>query len=475
MTRKLSRRQLITIFVLVAAAAVAVVQLTTDGWLRDVATVIVGVIIILAAVAEILGIEDFLRRDASTKPPSKDAAEIAKLQSCGDSPLSLETQRLSVSEAFGNYFVSLLEREQSYVHLPEQIDLRTVDATQNASPLAFIYDQLLDATGAQLLVISAQGGMGKSTLAARIVRCLHDKGAIRLVLGDSAKSEEFDVVDNSVTAIPVGYSDPSSFLARVRTQLGMPAAAPSMTLPKNAHEIRDRLVGEHGIIIVDNLDTVNEQEDLVHLLRILASRDVRVLITSRRSIGFASGGTKSLLIHLRGLVQTEDISSFLQWHIQQYQRQHSRLVDLRMYLENNSRLRQLGQRTGGNPLLIQFAASEIARRSWDYLDQLPENLYGPDLLKYLYDSSWDELSHLDVHGQLAQDILLWIARQQDNGKRVTSKVLSTWVEEQGKGPIYPRALDLLYERFLLINSDQERGNYSIVPSLSAFLEAKQSQ
>lgn len=65
---------------------------------------------------------------------------------------------------------------------------------------------------------------------------------------------------------------------------------------------------------------------------------------------------------------------------------------------------------------------------------------------------------------------MWLKQEQFSNRRVTSKRLAEWTQARGKSDELPGVLILLHERFLIVNSDSQKGNYAIFPSLSEFLQ-----
>src|SRR5262249_43178171 len=92
---------------------------------------------------------------------------------CGNKGIELAQQRLLISSAFGPYFAGLLERDHSYVDLESQIDSPSLVGQRGLAPLQRIYWALQYPRSHPIVMIAAEAGMGKSTLAARIVRCLY--------------------------------------------------------------------------------------------------------------------------------------------------------------------------------------------------------------------------------------------------------------------------------------------------------------
>ncbi len=238
-------------------------------------------------------------------------------------------------------------------------------------------------------------------------------------------------------------------------------------------DIRDRLVGRRAIIIVDNLETVEEYESLLKTLKPLASRDTRVLITTRKEGGLADRMSDVFVIHLNPLKDLTDTCNFLAWHISTYSGEQSDLLKLERDIDNKKRIQLLLNRTGGIPLLVQLILSDIARASWDYIDKLP-HLFGEALLDFLYETRWNELGTLGNDGETAKRILIWLSSEQSRHRKVTFDRLKRWATENGQMESSQVAIRMLFERFLILNSDLKQGNFSLFPSLVEFLH-KQHQ
>jgi hypothetical protein len=97
---------------------------------------------------------------------------------CGDQRMDLRDNRLLISSAFGSYFTGLLERDNSYVNLKGQVIIESSGFGNIQEPFQKIYWALEHSRGPQVVILAGQGGMGKSTLAAKIIRCLYAQGGI---------------------------------------------------------------------------------------------------------------------------------------------------------------------------------------------------------------------------------------------------------------------------------------------------------
>ncbi len=385
---------------------------------------------------------------------------------CGNIPINLAQQRLLVSTSFGSYFTSLLERPNIYIDLEAQINCPAPKRQEGLQPLQRIFWLLEYAKGPRTMIIGGEGGMGKSTLSAKIIRCLHQEQAIDLILGDSAKSRHIDPTTGEIVQYEPGYYDPASFYNRMCNQLGLP-----MLNGKQAIEaIRDRLVGRKAIIVVDNLETVDQGNKILDSLNAITSRDIRAIVTTRKVVGVKTLGKDAFIVQLQPLIDARTTGQFLLWHIEQHQYQHPALRDLTNDI--NRYIGWLIDRTGGIPLLMQLVLSDAARYSWDYVQTLP-SLFGEALLDFLYQARWDDLGEQSQAGDVAKKLLRWIAQEQYRGKEITSKEISNWARNTNIEMHMSAALSLLFERFMIINQDPLMGNFSIYPSLAEFIGNQQ--
>jgi hypothetical protein len=148
------------------------------------------------------------------------------------------------------------------------------------------------------------------------------------------------------------------------------------------------------------------------------------------------------------------------------------LLKLERDIDNKKRVQLLLDRTGGIPLLVQLVLSDIARSSWDYTEKLPQ-LFGEALLNFLYEARWNELGTLNNDGEVAKRILVWIASEQSRHRKVTFDRVKQWATENGQTESSQVAIRLLFERFLIVNSDLKHGNFALFPSLVEFLHRQQ--
>lgn len=147
------------------------------------------------------------------------------------------------------------------------------------------------------MLIGGEGGMGKSTLSAKIIRCLYQEQAVDLILGDSAKSEHVNPATGEIVKYQPGYYDLMSFYSRLCNQLGLP------NLPRRQaiEAVKDRLIGRKAIIVVDNRETVEKGDEVQDSIKKITSRDVRAIVTTRKVTGVKVLSDDLFVVQLRPL------------------------------------------------------------------------------------------------------------------------------------------------------------------------------
>ncbi len=407
--------------------------------------------------------------------PSRSVVEVNRdhhlpiTEACGNRAIDLSQQRLTVSNAFGSYFAGLLEADNIHTLLPEQIDCRVPNAPVELSTIEQIMWSFTQAHGQRLLVIGADAGMGKSTLAAKLTRCLFERRNIELILGDSAKNQIVNLVTGTVHSQEAAIYSADTCIKKICAQVGVPYPSGRNARRHALTAIVDKLVDRKVIIIVDNLETVDKMDELLRDLEALLSPNVRAIVTSRKLGASSHQPAQQLSVQLQRIQEEATLVKFLRWHIRQYSTVHRELTNLEDGLTESRNLRLLLEKSHGIPLLIQLLASEVARNSWEHLAALPNRL-GDELLDYFYKERWAELGDLGPAGLAARRTLIYVAQQQQIGKRVTLNRLQTHLQEVALADQVSQALQLLYHRFLIVNQEMGKGNFVVFPTLAQFIE-----
>jgi len=389
---------------------------------------------------------------------------------CGDRPVDLGFRRPSVTESFGGYFAGLLEDAYGYLRIDEQIDCPVTSGTAEMTPIARLLYELRKPTGPRLVIIAASGGMGKTTVTAKLVKCLYEQKDADFILGDSAKTEHVNAASGEVYKLDPRFRDVRSFYRRLYIQLGLPTPSQSMSPRKMAEEIKERLRDYRAVIVVDNLETVDDTQALLSHLEPLLERDVRAIVTTRQIEHTSKVNPMSMIVNLKPLTDVETAKLFLQWHITHYSPRRPKLIEAGKGLENKRHIKSLIKKTGGIPLIMQLVINDVEDKTWAYVERLPDILLSYKLLNYLYKQRWDDLAELGNVGETAQQLVLYIGAQQSRGKRVTFADLDRWSQKESRQGQITRALSELEDRFLILSRDTEKGNFFLFPSFIEFLQ-----
>lgn len=388
---------------------------------------------------------------------------------CGDRPISLGYRRPHVAEAFGGYFAGLLEETYGFLRIDAQVDCPSTSETASLAPVARILYEFRKPTGPRLVVIAASGGMGKTTLAVKLVKCLVEQKDADFILGDSAKSEHIDPVTNRLVKLDQTFHDTRSFYRRLTSQVGLPPPAPNTSAQRMVDNLNEQLRDFRAVIVLDNLDSVKDAGALIATLQPLLGRDVRAIVTTREIDSLDVTSPASLAVSLKPLTAISDAKAFLLWHVAHYKQKRPRLSEVEKGLNDKRRVEMLIKKTGGVPLIMQLAVNDVEFKTWDYIERLPVYPVASQLLDYLYRQRWDDLSNLGAVGKTAQRLVAFVAARQMKGKRVGTLELDNWGQKEGVTDSLSQALEELDKRFLVLNRDPAKGNYSIFPSLADFV------
>lgn len=388
-------------------------------------------------------------------------------EDCERRVVDLAGARPSVSLALGGYFVNLLEREDAYVPIADQIEYHVVGRAALFPPLGYFLHRYREPRGPRIIALMAAGGMGKTTIAVQLIKCLLNEGDVDRILGDSAKVMVLDEDTGRQHQIAPGFVDPFTFYSKLHRQLDLPP----LRLSENSEEqqiaslqrdLKAKLKRSRVVIVVDNLDELSVQDSLSLLdtLLPLLSRDVRAIITTRR------GNLRHpdvLAVMLNPLRSVSSMKEFLGWYTSYYA---WLLQSEQIYADaNKEKLEKLIKVSGGIPLVAQLLYNQIAEHGWAYLDQELPN--PQDLLTYLYERLWTELSEYGQVGLMAQELALQVAQEQQLGKKIDfEQLINLYPDEKAN---FTESFRLLEERFLLFRNNETSDNYVMFPSFVDYL------
>lgn len=230
-----------------------------------------------------------------------------------------------------------------------------------------------------LVAIDGIGGIGKTTLAAALVRELQPGNRFYDVAWISAKQEDF--LAGSLQRLDRPALNADSLVDALLEQLsGRPA--PARPYEEKLADLGQRLQSRPYLVVIDNLETVTDYEALLPLLRRLAN-PTRFLLTSRHSLHAHPD------VFCQSLQEMEraDALAFLS---------HEAAVRGLAALANAgpAPLERIYQVVGGNPLALKLVVGQVHALP---LSQVLQNLRQAqgrttgELYTYIYWQAWQAL------------------------------------------------------------------------------------
>lgn len=274
-------------------------------------------------------------------------------------------------------------RRQRHFNLETRISgVSAVPLVGVAAPLLALQTLLTDPTSLPIVSIEGIGGIGKSTLAAALLRSLENDIRIDDFGWISASPATFEFAG---ILRPIGspiLSAADVIRALLQQLLPEVAAQPGILPEKALALLRTHLKAAPHLIAIDNFDTVEDKEILLSLLQSLAA-PTRFVLTSRHQISFQRG-IQIFPVHE---LNEADTLAFI--------RQAASWQGLyEVATAGDDELRPIHATVGGNPqalLLVvgqlHFHALELVLTDLRQVHTLPvENLY-----QFIYRRSWQLL------------------------------------------------------------------------------------
>lgn len=139
-------------------------------------------------------------------------------------------------------------------------------------------------------VLAGEGGRGKTSIAYEFCTqvCKSATNRFDLLLWMSAKEKQFDALSDDYSELPeIHFNSSKSLLKRVLEELGASDDAEGESIPALKRSAIGSLKIIPTLIVVDNLDTmeIEEQRELLEAVRQIADRSqARILLTTRSNV-----------------------------------------------------------------------------------------------------------------------------------------------------------------------------------------------
>ncbi|HTK11076.1 MAG TPA: ATP-binding protein [Ktedonobacteraceae bacterium] len=266
--------------------------------------------------------------------------------------------------------------DEPYYHLPGREER-----------LRQLLSALADPQGAPAIVIDGLGGMGKTAFVVEVIRRALKQQFFIKVVGESAKQEQF--TGGAIVRISEAILDFERLLDAIARQLDH-WEIPTLPVEEKHTRLAQLLRQTPYLILVDNLETVDNAQELLAKLRGFLNKS-RVLVTSRQKVHHDF----VLPLSLHELSQ-DDSLFFLQQDIAQRGRYHSLSL-------SQERLLDIYRVTQGAPLAMKLVVAQALHLDPTHvlheLEQAKGNIY-----PFVFRQSWEELS---LEAQL---ILIYIGK-----------------------------------------------------------------
>ena len=256
-----------------------------------------------------------------------------------------------------------------------------------------LYDILDRPVPPWLVAIDGIGGIGKTSLAAAIVREFMTSDRFYGIAWISAKQEEF-LPGGGLGMVDKPALDADTLVDALLEQLGDDISLARSTAEKIAL-LTDLLKQHPYLVVIDNLETVRDYEALLPLLRNLM-QPTKFLMTSRNSL---REYPDFFCYSIDELNQTDTIA-FL--HYEADLRGSTALVDA-----PRAQLARIHKVVGGNPLALKLVIGQLSIFS---LSQILENLMAArgkkidQLYTYIYWQAWQTLEPASQQALLAMPL-----------------------------------------------------------------------
>ncbi len=149
--------------------------------------------------------------------------------------------------------------------------------------LGEIYRRVLDRNDPWLILLEGMGGIGKTSLADTLMRHAITHYAFDEFAWVSARREQFSLGGEIRPLVGAALTAPA-LLERLGRQLLPPGSLPvPFIYDRGLAQIKAFLYEHPGLIVVDNLETIQDVEELLPTLQVLANPS-KFLLTSRTSL-----------------------------------------------------------------------------------------------------------------------------------------------------------------------------------------------
>jgi LuxR family glucitol operon transcriptional activator len=300
--------------------------------------------------------------------------------------------------------------------------------------------------GAFMVSLEGLGGMGKTALARAFAADPNTEKTWGRILWVSARQEFFSN-HGTIQSLSGNAATLDDVTARLADQLGISHLA-SKSIPQRLEGLQAALNMEPTLVVVDNLESVEEHQQLIPALAKLGGK-TRFLITSRQTLQQFPYVFCIPLSELSAQNAYELVSSETE------RLGKSGIVDQETFM-------QLYELVGGIPLAIKLVAAQVMIRPLEQiLTGFRQAKAGMDnLYRYLYWETWQLI------GENARHLLLSFLASDPEGEDLEFAALMSGLGDQ----FYPALQDLHRFSLLEISGDVVHPRYRLHRLTTTFLQ-----
>lgn len=328
-----------------------------------------------------------------------------------EKPMYVVARKLNISEATGfrrqrdatEYLTELLfnreiaARANLQGHFLARLDPPTNSRLFGVNaPLQEIYRHILDPNAPWLILLEGIGGIGKTTLANAVMRHAIAHYSFDDYAWVSAKQEQFSLA-GEIHPMAGAALTADALLEKLGRQLLPPGTLPvPFSYESGLALLKAHLFNHPGLIVVDNLETLQDVEELLPTLFAL-SNPSKFLLTSRSSLDQA---VPVFTFRVPPLAETDALD------LVRFEAKERNLAEL--VKAENSALRPIFETVGGNPLALRLVVGQMTVHSLPVVLAALKEARGrsvDQLYTYIYRQAWDNLDEMSRLAFLAMPLV----------------------------------------------------------------------
>jgi len=306
-----------------------------------------------------------------------------------------------INQAIEDLAAIILTREVGFLNRKKEVWLQRIDAASYLELVGAekhkqrLYNLITGEESPWVISVQGIGGIGKTSLTHAVILQVLDDCPFDEVYWVSAKSERFSPIGTIF-----GDSSAPTQSRSIFFKLLQQVAPDKIDSTRSPFEqilkiLQTYLKSQRALVVIDNLETVTDLEELLPHLESLVNPS-RIVLTSREHAGFIQPVQRFAIPDL-------DKPSSLQ--LIRQEAINTNLVEIGQ--SEDDELLPIYQTVGGNPLALRLATGLLHTQSLSTLltsfEDAPTSQVG-NLYDFIYQQSWQQLEELERQVLLAMPL-----------------------------------------------------------------------